>query len=205
LSGSINYSFDTESNICHITGNNNYGADDTFVIPTSVTHSGIQYAVSIIDDYAFYQNNGITAINFNGITEIGQYAFKECDQLANVNLTNVSSIKTGAFFGCELESIEINGANSTYKLSGISTKGFVQKKNDITTITPTCGTLGGIACGNITIPSGITTIGNYAFQDCHGITGVDFSNTTTIGTSAFERCINLSAVDITNVNSLGLN
>ncbi len=52
--------------------------------------------------------------------------------------------------------------------------------------------------GNFEIPESVTRIGNYAFQMCHGITGsLEIpSGVTTIGESAFNSCENLTGVTI---------
>ena len=48
---------------------------------------------------------------------------------------------------------------------------------------------------SINWPSTITTIGNYAFQDCKGLTIVDIpSNITALGTYSFTGCSNLKTI-----------
>lgn len=52
---------------------------------------------------------------------------------------------------------------------------------------------------SIDIPSGTTTIGNNAFQNCTRLTSVTIPNSvTSIGSQAFERCTNLTSVTIPN-------
>jgi hypothetical protein len=48
-------------------------------------------------------------------------------------------------------------------LVGTTTDGFIQKRSDEATLTPALGN-GGIACGNIEIPEGVTAIDNSAFR-----------------------------------------
>lgn len=68
--------------------------------------------------------------------------------------------------------------------------------------------------GNVTIPStvtnsgttySITSIGEYAFSECSGLTSVTIGNSvTSIGKSAFSRCSGLTSVTIGNsVASIG--
>ncbi|MCR4811960.1 MAG: leucine-rich repeat protein, partial [Bacteroidales bacterium] len=59
--------------------------------------------------------------------------------------------------------------------------------------------------GNLTIPSIVVSIGNYAFHGCTGLTTVTIPNTvTSIGDYAFRDCTGLSSVTIPNsVTSIG--
>jgi hypothetical protein len=91
-----------------------------------------------------------------------------------------------------------------YKLVGTSTNGFIQKRSDNTTLSPVCGYWGGIACGNIVIPGNVTTIGDMAFFECIGLTGVEFGNVTTIGRWAFNECTGLTGLDFANVTTIGI-
>lgn len=58
---------------------------------------------------------------------------------------------------------------------------------------------------SIEIPSGVTSIGNFAFKGCNSLTAVTIPNSvTSIGDSAFEECTSLSSVTIPNsVTSIG--
>ena len=50
---------------------------------------------------------------------------------------------------------------------------------------------------SVTIESGVTNIGAFAFYDCYGLTDVTISDSVTvIDPSAFEDCIRLTAIDI---------
>ena len=51
----------------------------------------------------------------------------------------------------------------------------------------------------ITIPSGVTSIGNYVFDSCSNLSSVTIPNSvTSIGNSAFYECYNLTSVTIPN-------
>jgi len=50
---------------------------------------------------------------------------------------------------------------------------------------------------DVTIPSGVTVIGQNAFQDCSSVTSINIpSGVTSIGNSAFRRCTSLASVNI---------
>ena len=48
-----------------------------------------------------------------------------------------------------------------------------------------------------------TSIGNYAFQSCSGLTSVSFPNAKSIGESAFQSCSGLTSVSFPNATSIG--
>lgn len=53
--------------------------------------------------------------------------------------------------------------------------------------------------GSVTIPNGVTAIGDYAFERCNTVTSIILpSSLTSIGSSAFARCTNLTSINISN-------
>ena len=48
-----------------------------------------------------------------------------------------------------------------------------------------------------------TSIGNYAFQSCSGLTEASFPNATSIDNYAFQSCSNLTSVSFPNATSIG--
>ena len=60
---------------------------------------------------------------------------------------------------------------------------------------------------SVTIPTGVTSIGNYAFRNCSGLTSVTIpTGVTSIGNEAFYNCSGLTSVTIPNsVTSIGDN
>ena len=51
--------------------------------------------------------------------------------------------------------------------------------------------------------SNVFSIGNYAFQDCSGLTSVSFPKATSIGSNAFQSCSSLTTIYVgTNTSTV---
>ncbi len=135
--------------------------------------------ISSISDYAFVNTN-IKNINLSNISSIGTGAFMNCASLLNVDLTNVYFISDNAFYGC----ISITNVNI----------------ENINNVAP--GAFYG--CTKLEIVIGTPGIVNKnAFYNCTSLSQVDLSATTTIGDYAFYNCSSLTNIDITSVASFG--
>ena len=162
---------------------------------TSVT---IPNSVTSIDIYAFTRCSGLTSVTIgNSVTSIGSYAFRDCSGLTSVTIPeSVTSIGQSAFEGCSgLTSVKVASDNSTY-----------DSRDNCNAIIETASNTLIAGCKNTIIPSSVTSIGDYAFRDCSGLTSVTIPNSvTSIGYSAFEDCSGLTSVTIPNsVTSIGL-
>ena len=158
------------------------GKTGSYTIPGTVT--GIQ-------TYAFSMSSSLTSITFpNSVTSIGEAAFAECTSLTSVTIpSNVTSIGAQAFYGCtSLITITVDGGNSAYG----SADGVLFDKSQTTLIQ-----FPGGKTGSYIIPSGVTSIGNYAFDRCTSLTGVMIpSGVTSIAFAAFSGCTSLTSVTI---------
>ena len=115
--------------------------------------------------------------------------------ITQVDIGNtITSIDNETFNGCSgLMLFIVSDDNTNYK----SVNGLLLSKDGKTLIA-------GVN-GDVTIPSGVTTIGDYAFYDYSGLTSVEIPNgVTNIGNGVFSACYSLMSVTIPDsVTSIG--
>lgn len=72
------------------------------VVPASVTYNGVTYAVTAIDDHAFYNCSNLASVSIDApVTSIGDSALMGCSNLVVANLgESLQSIGYAAFRGC---------------------------------------------------------------------------------------------------------
>lgn len=173
--------------------------DCTFSGCSGLTSVTIPSGVSSIGEYAFYGCSGLTSVTIpSSVTSIGKEAFHKCSGLTNISIpSGVSSIGDVAFSRCgRLTSINVSPSNPNYT----SVNGVLYDKKMKKIIACPGGVKGGVI-----IPSGITSIGERAFEYCSGLTSVTIpSGVTSIGERAFEGCSGLTSVTIpSSVTSIG--
>ena len=86
------------------------------VIPNTVTHNGVTYTVTSIEDGAFYDCYILGDVTIgDSVTTIGDYAFEGCFLMERVTMgDNVISVGELAFFGCSnLASVTIGSGVRT--------------------------------------------------------------------------------------------
>ncbi len=144
---------------------------------------------------AFSGCSGLTSVSFPAsLTSIGSEAFYCCTDLTSMSFpASLTSIGEKAFIGCSgLTSVTVDNGNSTYK----AVDNVVYTK-DRTTLVFAAGGL-----TSVTIPSTVTSIGNFAFSGCSGLTSVNFpASLISIGRYAFSGCSGLTSVTVDNGNS----
>ena len=89
------------------------------------------------------------------------------------------------------KTVEVTSGDNEYS-GNVVIPEQVSYNNDIYSVT-TIGDYAFYGCSgltSVTIPNSVTSIGNYAFYDCSGLTSVTIPNSvTSIGDSAFQHCI----------------
>ena len=154
----------------------------------------ISDSVTSIGWGAFYGCTGLTSVTMgNSVTSIGSYAFLGCIGLTSITIPNsVTSIGNYVFYGCDLETIEVSLGNGVYYSEGNC---IIEKATNKLIV----------GCKNSVIPNSVTNVGEYAFQDCTGLTFITIPNSvTSIGWGAFDYCKGLISITIPNsVTSIG--
>ena len=164
---------------------------------SSLTSIEIPTSVSSIGYSAFENCSGLTSIEIpNSVLSIGSSAFYGCSSLTSIEIPNsVTSIGNSAFSGCtNLEQIIVASGNTVY-----------DSRNNCNAIIETSTNKLVTGCKNTVIPNSVTSIGNYAFEYCSGLTSIEIPNSvTSIGEKAFYFCIGLTSIQIPNsVTSIG--
>ncbi|MGN0543663.1 MAG: leucine-rich repeat protein [Acutalibacteraceae bacterium] len=170
---------------------------------TGLTSVNIPDSVTSIDECAFYKCTGLTSVKIgNGVTSIGDCAFSGCAGLTSITIPDsVTSIGGDAFFGC-------TGLKSVYYTGDIADWCSVDLGNITSNPMYYANTFcinGKTVEGELIIPDGVISIGDYAFENCFGLTSVIVSNSaTSIGWYAFYKCTELTSTTIPDcVKSIG--
>jgi len=127
-----------------------------------------------------------------GVTSIGDYAFYNCTSITEVTFSDsLVSVGQKAFYGCSaIEKVNVSGIGSWCGISfydQYSNPTFYAKKlyvnNELLT--------------DLVIPTGVTSIGGYAFYYCSDIISVSIPNSVEhIGASAFGYCTGITNIEV---------
>ena len=158
---------------CNISGLDNLMGDDSsnknlYVNNELVTSITIPNGVTAISSYAFRNCSGLTSVTIgNGVTSIGYYAFGGCNKLQDIYITDIAA-------WCN-----ISGLDNLMRYCASNKKLYIN--NELAT--------------SITIPDGVMSIGESAFEGYTGLTNVTIPDSvTSIGGRAFYGCSGLKTV-----------
>ena len=157
------------------------------VIPEEVTYMNRTRRVTSIGDFAFESCSGLISVTIpNSVTSIGNYAFAACSGLTSVTIGNsVTSIGGQAFNSCSnLKKVIVSDIAAWCGISfGNAYSNPLSYAQNLYSDENTKKT-------DLIIPNSVTSIGDYAFAPCSGLTSVTIPNSvTSIGVSAFYGCI----------------
>ena len=135
-------------------------------------------SVTSIGDYAFYWCSGLTSVNIpDSVTSIGEWAFSGCTGLTKIDINDLTA-------WCSI----------TFSNSDSNPLCYAHKMY-----------LNDVLITDLVIPNSVTSISDYAFWDCTGLTSVTIGNSvTSIGKYAFGYCTSANVTIPDSVTSIDL-
>ena len=162
---------------------------------TSLTSLTLPSSLQSIGDWAFEDCNSLISLTLpSSLQSIGYRAFSGCNSLTSLTLpSSLQSIGGGAFTGCT--SLRSVICNQFYKVIG-----QMLLSSDGTQVIAYWG-----ENSEVTIPEGVQSIGDSAFEDCNSLISLTLpSSLQSIGDRAFYGCNSLTSLTLpSSLQSIG--
>lgn len=176
-----------------------YTDEESVTIPSYVIHDSKKYDIVRLDDAAF-ATLSIARISLpSTISYIGTSCFYACKNLEYIKLSPaLSYIGPGAFAYCDkLSDIEYSGYELKFKIQD----GIIYTL-DMRDIVASVG-----VSGDVVIPEGVKTIGEFAFEGAVSMSSISLPSTlTSIGDGAFCKCTSITKIFLPeNLKEVGYN
>ena len=142
-----------------------------------------------------YEGDSSDVVIPDSVSSIGEEAFRGCTRLTSVEIpSSVSSIGERAFYGCtNLKKFSISQDNEFFA----SVNEAIYSKDRKKLIQYVCLS----NATHFSIPDGVTSIGDYVFFECTGLTSIEIPySVIEIGEDVFDGC-NDNLVIITSADS----
>ena len=202
--------------------------EEVFLGHTEIASVQIPSSIVSIGNSAFSGCTNLQSVTIeagSNLSSIGDYAFGECGKLVTITIpTSVTSIGYSAFNGCtaltgvyyegtifnwaqiefsNITSNPLTSANHLYIAGEEVTSISASDLSGLTSIGN--GVFAGCNLTSVVLPSGITSIGKYAFSACVNLESITIpSGVTMVCEGAFNGCAKLTNIQIpTSVTSMG--
>ena len=155
-----------------------------------ITDGDFVYSNTTKDTLIAYIGNADNVTIPSTVITIDDHVFDYCNSLNSVYIPNsVTSIGDYVFSYCNgLTTITVGGGNVVY-----------DSRDNCNAIIKTTTNELIAGCKNTIIPNTVSSIGNYAFYGCRGLTSIIIPNSVaSIGYESFYSCSDLTSVTISN-------
>ncbi len=169
-----------------------FNKDKTTLIECPIGKQGeysIPHSVTSIREYAFFGCTDLTSIEIpDSVTSIGRYAFYECSQLQSINVDALNPNY------CSVDGVLFNKDKTTLIECPIGKQGEYSIPHSVTSIREYAFS-GCTGLTSVIIPSSVTSIVGSTFYGCTGLTSIEIPDSvTSIGVCAFYGCTGLTSI-----------
>ena len=174
--------------------------------PVTVVEARLPDTITGVTNYSFYGQQELSSVTLgNSVQRLGKYSFTHCPSLQRINIplsytghTYMDTVSSEMqVFGGNTKNLNVYYAGNTSDwVTKIAFKGYAsnplfQGGKLYVNSTGFSGSL----INNLTVPSNVTSISDFAFDGCGSITSITIhSGVTRLGYACFRGCENLTGV-----------